>query len=123
MLDKNEAAFLRSIAEDGNDDTGRLVFADWLEEHDESPRAEFIRLQCELMSSKLSENRRHELRVRERELLDAHRHEWCRAFGTSVEDVSFERGLIARMRLSRWDGGMEVLDPGSAPREVSGEAL
>ena len=33
MLDRNEAAFLRSIAEEGDDNAGRLVFADWLEEH------------------------------------------------------------------------------------------
>ena len=48
MRDRDEAAFLRSIAEEGDNNTGRLVFADWLEEHGESPRAEFIRVQCEL---------------------------------------------------------------------------
>ncbi len=115
MLERNEAAFLRSIAEEGENNTGRLVFADWLEEHDESPRAEFIRVQCELASSKLPEKRHHELRVRERELLDAHRHEWCQAFGLPIEDVSFERGLIARVRPTGWDGG-KLLDPEFGPR-------
>src|SRR5438128_32858 len=109
MLDRNEAAFLRSIAEEGDVNTGRLVFADWLEEHGESPRAEFIRVGCELAASNLSEKHRHDLRVRERALLDAHRHGWCQAFGLPVEDVTFERGLIARMRLARWDGG-QLLD-------------
>jgi uncharacterized protein (TIGR02996 family) len=115
MLDRNEAAFLRSIAEEGDAHAGRLVFADWLDDHDDSPRAEFIRVQCELASSRLSKKSRHGLRVRERELLDAHRHEWCQTFGLPVEDVTFDRGLIARMRLARWDGG-KALDPACAPR-------
>jgi uncharacterized protein (TIGR02996 family) len=42
-----EEAFLRSIAENPDDDTPRLVFADWLDEHDD-PRGEFIRVQCQL---------------------------------------------------------------------------
>jgi len=41
-----EAAFIRAICEQPADDTLRLVFADWLDEHDQSDRAEFIRLQC-----------------------------------------------------------------------------
>lgn len=40
--------FLRSIAENPEDDTARLVFSDWLEEHDHLDRAQFIRLQVEL---------------------------------------------------------------------------
>jgi uncharacterized protein (TIGR02996 family) len=115
MLDRNEVAFLRSIAEEGGDNTGRMVYADWLEEHGESSRAEFLRVQCQLTASRLSKNRRQGLRVRERELLDAHRHEWCQAFGLPIEDVTFERGLIARMRLAQWDGG-KVLEPACAPR-------
>jgi uncharacterized protein (TIGR02996 family) len=38
-------AFLRAIAADPTDDTVRLAFADWLDEHDEAKRAEFIRVQ------------------------------------------------------------------------------
>src|SRR5262249_1548852 len=106
---------LRSIAEEGDDNTGRLVFADWLEEHGDGPRAEFLRVQCQLAASKLSKNRRHALRVRERALLDAHRHEWGQAFGLPIEDVSFERGLTGRMRLAQWDGGT-VLEPACAAR-------
>ena len=40
--------FLRAIAAHPDDDTPRLVFADWLDEHDHPERAEFIRLQIEL---------------------------------------------------------------------------
>lgn len=44
----DEAGFLAAIAADPDDNTARLVFADWLEEHDQPERAEFIRVQCRL---------------------------------------------------------------------------
>ena len=56
MLDTNEAPFLRAIAEGQNDNAAHLVFADWLEERGRSPRAEFIRVQCELASAKLADS-------------------------------------------------------------------
>ena len=39
---------LQAILEQPDDDAPRLVFADWLEEHGEPVRAEFIRRQCQL---------------------------------------------------------------------------
>jgi uncharacterized protein (TIGR02996 family) len=114
MLDVNEAAFLRSIAEN-DDPAGRLVLADWLEECGDSPRAEFLRVQCELASSAISEERRRTLRGRERELLDTHRQKWLQAFGLPLEDVGFQGGLMASMRLSRWEGG-RLLDAQYAPQ-------
>jgi uncharacterized protein (TIGR02996 family) len=41
-------AFLDHIIDNPEDDVARLVFADWLEEHGEEERAEFIRIQCAL---------------------------------------------------------------------------
>src|SRR5262249_25943401 len=107
-------AFLEAIAVNPHDDAVRLVFSDWLEENGDPERAEFTRTQCELASAKLAEKRRHALRARERQLLDARRQEWCRASELPIEDVVFERGLIARTRLSAWKRGT-VLDPRSAP--------
>jgi uncharacterized protein (TIGR02996 family) len=40
--------FLQAIIDDPDDDLARLVYADWLEEHDDPVRAEFIRVQDEL---------------------------------------------------------------------------
>jgi uncharacterized protein (TIGR02996 family) len=40
------APFLAAIASNPDDDLPRLVYADWLDEHDQPDRAEFIRLQC-----------------------------------------------------------------------------
>jgi uncharacterized protein (TIGR02996 family) len=42
-----EDEFLEAIRQNPDDDTPRLVYADWLEERDD-PRGEFIRIQCQL---------------------------------------------------------------------------
>jgi uncharacterized protein (TIGR02996 family) len=44
----DELALLRNINANPDDDLPRLVYADWLDEHDRPIRAEFIRVQCEL---------------------------------------------------------------------------
>jgi uncharacterized protein (TIGR02996 family) len=70
--------FLRAICENPDDDTPRLVFADWLDENGDKAdcaRAEFIRVQIELAGlpdGKKKQNRQ----AREKELLDAHKEEW-----------------------------------------------
>lgn len=42
-----EAALLAAILTHPEDDTPRLVYADWLDEHEQPERAELIRVQCE----------------------------------------------------------------------------
>ncbi len=115
MIESTEAALLRAIAEADEDNLPRLVYADWLDERGDAARAEFIRVQCELASAPESETRSLTLRVRERELLTAHRREWCSGFGVPLEDVVFERGFVASVRLKEWDRG-GFLDPAIAPR-------
>ena len=41
-------ALLAAIRANADEDTPRLMFADWLDENDDPDRAEFVRLQCEL---------------------------------------------------------------------------
>jgi uncharacterized protein (TIGR02996 family) len=43
-----QEGILAAIQEAPDDDTPRLVYADWLAEHGDPERAEFIRVQCEL---------------------------------------------------------------------------
>jgi uncharacterized protein (TIGR02996 family) len=43
-----ETGLLQAIRENPADDLPRLVYADWLDDHDQPQRAEFIRLQIEL---------------------------------------------------------------------------
>jgi uncharacterized protein (TIGR02996 family) len=43
-----ESGFLQAILEAPDEDAPRLIYADWLDEHGEALRAEFIRLHCRL---------------------------------------------------------------------------
>ena len=45
MATTHEEAFLEDIVAHPDDDAPRLVFADWLDDHGDADRAEFIRLQ------------------------------------------------------------------------------
>jgi uncharacterized protein (TIGR02996 family) len=47
VLRMSRDALFRAILDDPEDDALRLVFADWLEDHGEADRAEFIRVQIE----------------------------------------------------------------------------
>jgi uncharacterized protein (TIGR02996 family) len=44
----DRTALLRAIIDNLEEDTPRLIFADWLQEHSCAARAEFIRVQCEV---------------------------------------------------------------------------
>ena len=70
--------FLRTILEDPEDDTHRLIYADWLEEHGDCDRAEFIRVQCELepIRDRYEIPRAAELHQREEALVRAHNETW-----------------------------------------------
>jgi uncharacterized protein (TIGR02996 family) len=87
-------ALLRAVLDEPWDDLHRLVYADWLEEHGQAGRAEFVRLQVELGCMPavqfMSEaavclhqdpgvecHRCHQPRRRELELLDAGGNNWC----------------------------------------------
>lgn len=45
IIDNPQQALLQTIFDKPDDDVARLVYADWLEEHDQAERAKFIRLQ------------------------------------------------------------------------------
>lgn len=47
-MSDEEKAFLKAVCWNPADDAPRLIYADWLEEHGQAERAEFIRLQIEL---------------------------------------------------------------------------
>src|SRR5262245_26513824 len=64
-------ALLEAIRSDPDADAPRLVYADWLQEHGEADRAEFIRTQVELARLPPDYPQRPVLEARERELLTA----------------------------------------------------
>jgi uncharacterized protein (TIGR02996 family) len=71
--DATRRAFLQAILEAPDDDTPRLVFADWLDENGEPERAEFIRAQCRSATLPRLHPERVLLEWRARRLLERHR--------------------------------------------------
>lgn len=99
-------AFLRAIRANPDDDTTRLVFADWLDEHDD-PLGEFIRVQIELepIRYRIDNPRAVELHAREDEMLRVHRDTWlgkAKKVGTDWPEFGpqFRRGLPNHASLS-----------------------
>jgi uncharacterized protein (TIGR02996 family) len=97
MSDPKVRAFLDNILAQPDDDTPRLIFADWLEERGDVARAEFIRAQVERATLPAWDVRAVRLRLRERELLETHQTEWRKEL-PKIKGVAwgdFRRGFVA----------------------------
>lgn len=89
-------AILATICDEIDNDTPRLVFADWLEENGDHQRAEFIRAQIRLArwTQKPGVDRdRLELVWRSRELLAIHGDRWRQEISPIIREVNYERGF------------------------------
>jgi uncharacterized protein (TIGR02996 family) len=101
-----DEAFLRDIIDHADDDAPRLVYADWLEDHGQAERAEFIRLQCEHARLDEDDPRREVLTQREQELLSAHGAGWRDNLlpGSTREGRCwFRRGFVAEVAMTASD--------------------
>ncbi len=85
--------FLQDCKENPDDDTPRLVFADWLEERDD-PRGSLIRVQCQKKHTSHLDARWAELNAQEQALLAAHSQVWLASLQNLPGSLSFHRGLI-----------------------------
>jgi uncharacterized protein (TIGR02996 family) len=92
-------AFLHALREQPEDDAPRLVYADWLEEHGDPDRAEFIRAQVRLAGMDEDDPERAALEDRERALLAAHEAEWLGPLPPDVAKVTFRRGFVNKVVL------------------------
>lgn len=108
-----QAAILTAIADRPADDTPRLAYADWLDDHaGDLPdpdaarvRAEFIRVQCEVkrlehLPSALLQGYA-ELYRRQDHLLTHHRRDLLGPLADSLgpHDAAFDRGFVSELRL------------------------
>jgi uncharacterized protein (TIGR02996 family) len=97
----HDDAFVESIVEAPDDDALRLIYAAWLEEHDDFDRAAFIRVQIELARLAEGDPRREELDCREEELLTEHEGRWTAPLrAVLIEDIAtpvFHRGFVEEM--------------------------
>jgi uncharacterized protein (TIGR02996 family) len=90
MCDRD--AFLAAILAAPADDLPRLIFADWLDEHGDADRAEFIRLQCaaargDLAARSIAATRRQAV------LAKTHRDEWLGPLARAVYSAEYRRGF------------------------------
>jgi uncharacterized protein (TIGR02996 family) len=92
--------FLQAIIENPDDDTPRLVYADFLDARGD-PRGEFIRVQCQLALLPADDPRRTELEAVERRLLKEHDREWAAPLllplAGMVTHWGFRRGFIEEL--------------------------
>ncbi len=101
----DEAALLTAIAAHPDEDTPRLMYADWLDEHGRPIRAEFIRVQIDIARKdhlpRAILNRYVDLFKRNQELIDDHRAELLGPLATLPPEVrvEFRRGFVASIDL------------------------
>jgi uncharacterized protein (TIGR02996 family) len=100
-----EQALLRHIGDHPTDDVPRLVYADWLDEHGRTERAEFIRVQCALAQAEATGRTVTRLRRREQALMPT----ICSELlglpknDTRVPLLELRRGFISVIRISAQD--------------------
>src|SRR5262249_35542652 len=98
----NHDSFRRAILDTPEDDTPRLIYADWLEENGQPQRAQLIRVQCALAPLGADDPRRGALEAEERALLAAHRGDWLAELPSwaAPEQATFARGFVRWMTLT-----------------------
>jgi uncharacterized protein (TIGR02996 family) len=94
-----EDAFLADIIEHPDDDTPRLVYADWLEEHGQPDRAEFIRVACRLAKLEEDDPQRQELGARHRDFVEKYVREWAGPLANLAQRWWFDRGFVKGMEI------------------------
>src|SRR5262245_39367867 len=91
-------AFLESILETPEDDVPRLIYADWLEDHGDHDRAEFIRLQIQEEKTARYSLQWDEMQARINELQRRYRAHWVADLPEwAASIVQFRRGFPAHI--------------------------
>jgi uncharacterized protein (TIGR02996 family) len=99
-------AFEEAIREQPDEAAHRLIYADWLQDHDDpllAARGEFIRLQCEREWISPDDPRQRELLRRERELWDRFGPLWADPVKSLVRSYEFRRGFVEKVHLDAGD--------------------
>jgi uncharacterized protein (TIGR02996 family) len=90
----HEEAFLADIIESPDDDSPRLIYADWLEDNGHSDRAAFIRLGCSMETMDEDDPQREELGKRHAGFIEEHGKEWAGPLANLADRYWFRRGFI-----------------------------
>jgi len=92
----NSRTLLKAIFAHPEDDALRLIYSDWLDEHGDSARADFIRLQLRLARLPIYDPRLSELIDQERAMLRSNEQNWFSELPSlsGVTWGAFERGFV-----------------------------
>jgi uncharacterized protein (TIGR02996 family) len=93
-METEDAALWRAVVADPHDDAPRLILADWLEEHGQPERAEFIRVQCRLAALEEDASERSPLDRHEKHLWLKRRSAWRARLPGRLRDFPFRRGFV-----------------------------
>src|SRR5262249_26498683 len=105
-----EEAFLAAIAAAPDDDTPRLVFADWVDDNSQPEWAEFIRLQCRLAALPTDDPQRPALQEREVECFRSRAPRWLgRAGLTLLFGAEFDPEVDELMG-PLWEGEVDAFE-------------
>jgi len=99
----DETALLRVIAAHPDEDTPRLAYADWLDEHRDAERASFIRGQIELARLETDSPHRRVVAFQCRQLLDAREDDWLDPRDAFSFDWNWSRGFVETFTTSPAD--------------------
>jgi uncharacterized protein (TIGR02996 family) len=87
-------ALLEAVRAAPDDDVPRLVLADWLIDHGEPERGEFIQVQCALARLSEDDPKRPALKAREMGLLLKHETAWAQPLPELARAWTFRRGFL-----------------------------
>ena len=90
-------ALLAAILAEPDEDTPRLVYADWLDENGQGDRAAFVRAQVEAVRAEPFGPKARAATLRADELLNRNRKEWTATIRDQVADLRFERGFVGHV--------------------------
>src|SRR5262245_33525737 len=93
-LDPELLGLLGRCKEHPEDDVPRLILADWLEDHGEPERADFVRAQVRLARGRAGVDVRLQLRARRKGLWRRHGRAWLGPWAGAAGSGWFARGLL-----------------------------
>lgn len=98
-------AFLDTIVANIDDDSPRLVYADWLDEQGDCERAEFIRVQVDRARLPAWDAAQVRLRLREQALLRLHGEKWLAELPAikGARWEGFRRGIVAEVSFTSFE--------------------
>jgi uncharacterized protein (TIGR02996 family) len=92
-------ALLDGVLDNPEEDTPRLIYADWLDDHGQAERADFIRLQLRLARLAPDDPARPALEAQQRRLRKKHERHWVGPLRAHLHGWHFVRGFVEYLAL------------------------